>query len=164
MYTIGGIAFWVQDFARISRINDERFHLLFREERNDSVLQWFCTDASDFLAERHDACHSTVAFSATLSPIAHFTSLLGLDGGERGAADTALIPYPFPRENLSVMIDPALDTRYRSRMAQLPLLTGRIREIAAEAPGTWLLFFSQNQSAESCSMIAAAAGTSKPRM
>ncbi len=131
----------IQDFARISRINDERFHLLFREERNDSVLQWFCTDASDFLAERHNACHSTVAFSATLSPISHFTSLLGLDGGERSAADTVLIPYPFPAKNLSVMIDPALDTRYRSRMAQLPLLAGRIREIAAEAPGTWLLFF-----------------------
>jgi len=131
----------IQDFARISRITDERFHLLFREERNDSVLQWFCTDAADFLAERHDLCHSTVAFSATLSPIAHFTSLLGLDRGERRAADTMLIPYPFPRENLSVMIDPTLDTRYRSRQAQLPLLTGRIREIAAEAPGTWLLFF-----------------------
>jgi Rad3-related DNA helicase len=131
----------IQDFARISRITDDRFHLLFREERNDSVLQWFCTDAADFLAERHGCCHSTVAFSATLSPISHFTSLLGLDRGERRAADTVLIPYPFPRENLSVMIDPALDTRYRSRKAQLPLLVGRIREIAAEAPGTWLLFF-----------------------
>ena len=130
----------VTDFARIDEIRDGRFHLIYRAEPDDMVLQWFCTDSSAFLAERHASCHSTLAFSATLRPFDHFGYLLGLPP-EAPETLTVEIPYPFPPGNLRVSVDASLDTRYRMRRSQLPGLASRIGGTYREDPGTWMVFF-----------------------
>ena len=129
----------ILDFSKISDSYDSRFHLLFRAEGNDSVLQWFCTDPSEFLSERLQACHSSVAFSATLTPFDHFRDLLGfpVDQGTRYRS----ISYPFPEENLGVWIDSSIDTRYKSRTLSVTLLAEKLRNIYSSVPGTWLIFF-----------------------
>lgn len=125
------------DFARIGCSADARFHLLYRREKEDSVLQWLCTDASAFLAERFSGCHSTAAFSATLKPLHHFRQAMGLP------SDTTMVelPYPFPPERLGVWIEPRVDTRYRSRGSTLSLLASRISGVYGACPGTYLVFF-----------------------
>jgi DNA excision repair protein ERCC-2 len=130
----------VTDFARIGELRDGRFHLVYRTEPGDRVLQWFCTDSSAFLAERHDSCHSTLAFSATLKPFDHFGYLLGLPP-EAPETVTVEIPYPFPPGNLRVSVDASLDTRYGMRRSQLPGLASRIVGTYREDPGTWMVFF-----------------------
>ncbi len=130
----------ILDFARIAERKDGRFHLIFRREGDDEVLQWFCTDASAFLAERHDSCHSTLAFSATLAPFEHFAYQLGLKSGGEDL-HTVDIPYPFPSENVMVSVDATLDTRYRIRREQLPPLASRNRDVCEGGEGTWMVFF-----------------------
>ena len=128
----------VLDFAMIRDLNDSRFHLLLRKNGRDTMLQWFCTDASSFLRERHQTCRNTIGFSATLTPFEHYSDLLGFDSNE---IDTERLPYPFPEENIGVWIDPRIDTRFRQRKNSLAMLAGRIISIYHKAPGTYLLFF-----------------------
>jgi DNA excision repair protein ERCC-2 len=127
----------VIDFSRISGGSDERYHLLIRYENGEYILQWFCTDPSEFLQERLENCHSAVAFSATLAPFDHFRYLLGFPDGK--LTRTTEVEWPFPKENLGVWINPEIDTRYRHRSSSASLLVQRVSEIYAAVPGTWLL-------------------------
>jgi DNA excision repair protein ERCC-2 len=127
------------DFSKISGVSDSRFHLLIRSGNGDRILQWFCTDPSQFLWERLESCHSSIAFSATLTPFDHFRYLLGFPDDNKTVSRE--IAWPFPRENLGVWISPEVDTRYRSRKQSAYLLSSRIFEIYSSMPGTWLVFF-----------------------
>lgn len=129
----------ILDFSKISDSYDNRFHLLFRAEGNDRVLQWFCTDPSEFLSERLRACHSSIAFSATLTPFDHFRDLLGFPNEPETRYRS--ISYPFPEENLGVWIDSSIDTRYKSRTLSVTLLAEKLKNIHSNVPGTWLVFF-----------------------
>jgi len=129
----------VIDFSKISGVTDERYHLLFRREKDDMIVQWFCTDPSEFLNERLEACHSTTAFSATLTPFDHFGHLLGFP--EPGSITTKKIAWPFPRDNLGVWICSDIDTRYKARNSSAEQLADRISMIYRERQGTWLVFF-----------------------
>ncbi|OPL19020.1 MAG: hypothetical protein AVO35_03590 [Candidatus Aegiribacteria sp. MLS_C] len=124
------------DFSRIDP-DDRRYHLLIRREQEDTVLQWFCADPSAMLGERIAACSSTVAFSATMSPLEHFGGMLGFPED----ADTVDVPYPFPPENLGVWICPGMDTRYRNRDRYAPALSRMIAGLRDSVPGSWLVFF-----------------------
>lgn len=125
------------DISRVDPL-DTRYHLLFRGKGEERVLQWFCTDPSDYLGGQLESCHSRVAFSATISPFGHFKYLLGFPREETVLRD---IPYPFPRENLGVWICPDIDTRYGSRAGCSALLADRILDIHSSCPGTWIVFF-----------------------
>jgi len=127
------------DFSKISGVSDNRYHLLFRFENGDHILQWFCTDPSEFLWERLESCHSSIAFSATLTPFDHFGYLLGfLDKSKTVSMEIA---WPFPVENLGVWISPEIDTKFKSRRISSDRLARRIIEIYSAMPGTWLVFF-----------------------
>ena len=94
-------------------------HRVFAESGGDVSVTIRCLDPSGLLCERTDGCRASVFFSATLTPFEYFTSLL--DGGE--ALRTLNLDPSFPRENLSVFIDPRFSTRYRDRDRSLrPLL------------------------------------------
>lgn len=127
------------DFSRIGPEPDGRYHLIFVREGGDRLLQWYCTDPSEYLAERMDSCHSVVAFSATLSPPDHFLRMLGLD---RGGAEPSVkaLSYPFPKANLGVWIDRSVDTRYRQRRSSAPLLARNLTSLHRASPGSWLVF------------------------
>ncbi|MCD4702214.1 MAG: PD-(D/E)XK nuclease family protein [Candidatus Aegiribacteria sp.] len=127
------------DFSKIAGVSDSRYHLLFRCENGDHILQWFCTDPSLFLCERLESCHSSIAFSATLTPFDHFGYLLGFH--DENKTFSREIAWPFPVENLGVWISSEIDTRYKSRRESAALLTCRISEIYSAMPGTWLVFF-----------------------
>lgn len=129
----------VIDFSKLSGVSDNRYHLLFRLEKGDYIIQWFCTDPSGFLWDRLESCLSAIAFSATLTPFEHFRYLLGFPGG--GETVSKSIAWPFPRENLGVWIIPEIDTRYKDRRESSSLLRDRISEIYLAIPGTWLVFF-----------------------
>ncbi len=127
------------DFSKISGVSDKRYHLLLRCENGDHILQWFCTDPSLFLWERLESCHSSIAFSATLTPFDHFGYLMGFH--DENKTVSMEIAWPFPADNLRVWISPEIDTRYKYRRGSAANLTHRIREIYSSMPGTWLLFF-----------------------
>lgn len=127
----------VARYALVAERLDARFHLLARSERDDTILQWFCSDPSELTREVHGRCRSVTAFSATLSPAGHFRPLLGF-ADSAGWTETA---WPFPRENLRVWIDTTVDTRWKARKTATVQIAARIRSALAKTPGTWFAWF-----------------------
>jgi DNA excision repair protein ERCC-2 len=126
----------VRDIELLDPDNDPRYRLFLTRGDGEVSLQWFCADPSGMLATRQVRLDSVVAFSATLSPADHFRRELGLE--DSSLLETA---YPFPRGNLGLWIDPAVDTRYRARRDSLPLLAQHLEAVYLTAPGTYLVYF-----------------------
>ncbi|MDB5777516.1 MAG: DinG family ATP-dependent helicase [Herbaspirillum sp.] len=91
-----------------------------------------------FLAPRFAAAHSTVLFSATLSPWHFYADTLGLP------ADTGWIdvPSPFAAEQLSVQLISRISTRYRHRDDSLAPIADLIATQYRQQAGNYLAFFS----------------------
>lgn len=129
----------IYGFSRVSERLDDRFHLLARKEGDDTLIQWYCTDPSTFIAEEHSRCSSVTCFSATLEPMEHFASELGL--GKTDCLTTKAVGWPFPKENLKVWVDTGISTLYRYRDEQTNLIVERMQGARKKSPGTWMAFF-----------------------
>lgn len=127
----------INGFSRISERLDGRFHLLAVRDGTDSLIQYYCTDPSDFIAEEHRRCSSVACFSATLEPMDHFAWELGLSENRSDAA----VGWPFPVENLTVWVDTNINTRYRFRNEQTEPIVNRLEGARKKTPGTWMAFF-----------------------
>ncbi len=127
----------IYGFSRVSERLDERFHLLAVKEGDDTLIQYYCTDPSAFIAEEHTRCSSVSCFSATLEPMEHFATELGLSKERRETA----VGWPFPRENLRVWVDAGINTRYRHREKQTEPIARRLAGAMEKTPGTWMAFF-----------------------
>lgn len=120
-------------------------HSLFditREEDNvrqsTSVLCLRNVIPAHFLAERFRAAHSCTLFSATLSPPAFYTDLLGLPEG----TPWLNVASPFRAEQLRVRVTHDLSTRYQHRAASLQPIADLLARQYAEQSGNYLAFFS----------------------
>lgn len=127
----------IYGFSRVSERLDERFHLLALNDNGDTLIQYFCTDPSTFIAEEHSRCSSVSCFSATLEPMEHFAWELGLTGNHRSVS----VGWPFPVENLTVWVDTNINTRYRYRHEQTEPIVNRLEGAREKNPGTWMAFF-----------------------
>ncbi|MCK5132641.1 MAG: PD-(D/E)XK nuclease family protein [Candidatus Sabulitectum sp.] len=126
-------------FSRVSERLDDKFHLIARKEGNDTLIQWYCTDPSTFIAEEHSRCSSVTGFSATLEPMDHFAAELGL--GKTDSLTAKAVGWPFPRENLAVWVDTGINTRWRYRDEQTQLIIEKLQGARTKSPGTWMAFF-----------------------
>ncbi|HEY0856183.1 MAG TPA: ATP-dependent DNA helicase [Albitalea sp.] len=91
-----------------------------------------------FLRPRIAAAHSTILFSATLTPRHFYADTLGLP------ENTAWLDVeaPFEAEQLSVCIARHVSTRYRDRRASLVPIAELMAGEYASRPGNYLAFFS----------------------
>ncbi|HYW55432.1 MAG TPA: ATP-dependent DNA helicase [Polaromonas sp.] len=91
-----------------------------------------------FLAPRFAAAHSTVLFSATMSPTNFYSDMLGLPD------DTACIDVasPFHAGQLSVQVVRDVSTRYRHRENSLLPMVDLMARQYAQTPGNYLSFVS----------------------
>lgn len=90
------------------------------------------------LAPRFAAAHSTVLFSATLSPPRFYADLLGLP---RGTAWVDL-PSPFHAGQLQVQLARRISTRYHHRAESVSPIGELIAHQYRQRPGNYLAFFS----------------------
>lgn len=106
--------------------------------RGDTVLCLRNIIPASFLAHRFLAAHSTVLFSATLSPWRFYRDTLGLP------KDSAWIevPSPFKPEQLRVRIVSDISTRYRHRENSLSPIADLIFQQYEKRRGNYLAFFS----------------------
>ncbi|HBM84770.1 MAG TPA: ATP-dependent DNA helicase, partial [Halieaceae bacterium] len=105
-----------------------------------------CLEPSRLLAQRHQAMHALVAFSATLSPQRWALDTLGLQAG----AVAWCTPSPFSRDQLQVQIATHVDTRLQQREASLPVLAALLRQWLLSEPGNCLLYFPSYRYLEAC--------------
>lgn len=105
--------------------------------RNGVELHFRCLDPSSYLRESMQKVRGCALFSATLSPISYYMSALN------GTTDSPylLLPSPFPKENLHVLIAPKISLRYKDRDASLKPVSLYLKEFVQAKKGNYFIYF-----------------------
>ena len=110
---------------------------LFVFYSNDTLsLKVYCPDPSAELQKRLDKGSSAIFFSATLTPISYYKSLLCEDK----YADTLEAESPFTPSQLSVSIIDKISTRYSERERTLPAVARVIAATLSAKRGHYMVF------------------------
>ncbi len=111
---------------------------LTRYGRGRAVLGLRNLIPADFLAPRFKAAHTSVLFSATLTPSHYYRDLLGLPENTVWRE----VASPFAARQLEVRIRSDISTRYRDRDASINPIVATMAQQYQRKPGHYLAFFS----------------------
>lgn len=129
--------FEILHFKNILEIYSANYRTLITGKKTGFSLKLVCLDPGSMLDRRMSAAKSTILFSATLSPLWYFKSILG----GRDEDITLRLPSPFPRKNLLVLNDDCIETRFRHREQYLEATAHAIYNWSASHKGNVMVFF-----------------------
>jgi DNA excision repair protein ERCC-2 len=129
--------FQALSFIRTSESYDERYVTYLQETRGDFLVKLFCLDPSVRLKEALGRGRAAVLFSATLSPMDYFMNVLG---GEETSYKLKLAS-PFPAENLCLLINDRISTKYKQRAQTYEQVAEAIATVALHKEGNYLVYF-----------------------
>ncbi len=132
-----GVYFDLLHFRNTLELFGPEYRTVMTGRNRSYTIQLKCLDPSAMLNKRMDAARSTILFSATLSPLTYFRLMLG----GRDSDPTLRLPSPFPRENLQVMIDDRVETRYQMRTQHIPGIVQSLYTFLSAHKGNYLVFF-----------------------
>jgi DNA excision repair protein ERCC-2 len=131
-----GALFDLLFFRKVLAWFDSRYATVVEAEASGLRLRLLCMDPAAKLDERLGFARAAVLFSATLAPLDYHAAVLG---GGAGAVTLAL-SSPFPRENLCVLVDRSVSTRYRDRPATLSRVAAVVAAVTRSRAGSYLAF------------------------
>jgi DNA excision repair protein ERCC-2 len=132
--------FRLHSFQRTAELYDERYVTIV--EPGASVrVRLFCLDPSLLLRQALARGKAAVFFSATLTPIDYYCSLLG------GSPEDPLLqlPSPFPPERLAVLVQERIRTHFKARAETLADVVEAIRALIQGRPGNYLVYLPSYQ-------------------
>lgn len=136
---LADVFFKANGFVRASDDFDENTHrtLIVPEGKRSRIKIW-CWNPTERLSKGMKRMRGCILFSATLSPIYHYESLLSLD---RDAGDISFcLPSPFPKENL-FCASLFIPTRYRLREESAGRVAKAIYDMVSAKKGNYLACF-----------------------
>jgi len=125
-------------FIRTADSYDERYVTYMQITGDDFRVKLFCLDPSVRLKEALERGRAAVLFSATLSPMDYFMNVLG---GEEASFKLKLTS-PFPSENLCLLINDRISTKYKQRASTYDLVAEAISAAVFNKEGNYLVYFS----------------------
>ncbi|MBE6070481.1 MAG: ATP-dependent DNA helicase [Clostridium butyricum] len=127
--------FEIYSFTNIIQLYDENYVTLIKKEGKDVSIGLFCVNPAKNIKTYLNKCYSVIFFSATLSPINYYVSMLG------GNSDSyrVKLPSPFKKENLKMYLTP-INLRYRYRKQTLPRVSEKIYNFINEKIGNYIIF------------------------
>ncbi len=144
-------------FLRAMDFFDEGYKLFLTLDGENIRIKLFNIDTGRLIKERIEHGHGAVFFSATLSPIEYYRSLLG---GDR-TSEVIEAGSPFDPAQLSVSIVDKISTRYSERERTLPAVCRTIAGVMAAKRGHYMVFA---PSFEYCSTLARAFREKYPKI
>ena len=126
----------VNRFNRILELVNDSYLLYVEVNKENVVLNVDCLDASKFLNGCLEAIKGSVLFSATLSPLEYYINTLG--GKEKDAS--MVLPSPFPRDNLKIIIAPNVSIRYKKRDESYQKVADYIASFVKNKVGNYFVF------------------------
>jgi DNA excision repair protein ERCC-2 len=133
--------FKVNSFLRTAEYYDERFVTYIEASSSEVSIKLFCLDPSFLLRECMKKGKAVVLFSATLSPMEYFIQVLG--GDEKSYR--MRLASPFPKENLCLLVEDKISTKYKRREYTYDKLTEAINNVVKRREGNYLVFFPSYQ-------------------
>ena len=127
-------------FLRVAEQFDVDYAACYEAHPKDLRVKLFCIDPSRLIGDALNRCRSAVFFSATLTPLDYFKTMLASD-----KARALSLPSPFPAENLAVFTADRLSTYYRHRDRTRFEVAHILRCLVRPHAGNYLLFFPSYQ-------------------
>lgn len=124
-------------FIRISEFYDEKYVTYVEKYSDDVKVKLFCIDPSYLLGEAMKRGKSSVLFSATLTPLDYFSYILG---GEKEDY-RIIIPSPFPRWNLGLLLADNISTRFKNRELSYSKVAEVIYAVTKTKAGNYIAYF-----------------------
>lgn len=128
--------FKVNWFLKVSEMYETNYATCLEQTQRDLSVKLYCIDPSGQLRETFARANSSVLFSATITPMDYFAQTLGL----RDSVEKRILPSPFPRKNLCLLVSDKVSTLYRKRFQTREALTRTIGAIAARK-GNYMVYF-----------------------
>ena len=126
----------VNRFNRILEMVNNSYLTYVEVNHGIVVLNVICLDASKFLNGCLSAIKGSVLFSATLSPLDYYINTLG--GTDKDAS--LVLPSPFPRDNLKIVIAPNVSIRYKKRDTSYQKVAEYIASFVKNKIGNYFVF------------------------
>ena len=132
--------FQMHSFRRTAELYDERFITII-ESTPDVKVRQFCLDPSLLLRKALARGKAAIFFSATLTPMDYYRTLLG------GEPENPVLQLssPFPAENLAVLIQDRIQTHFKGRTESLGDVVEAVGTLVNGRPGNYLVYFPSYQ-------------------
>lgn len=124
------------NYNKISDLYDEHFVTCIQKEAQYIRTKLYCMNPRNPLIEMMRKGRATIFFSATLSPIDYYLTLLGGDD----ASLRLSLPSPFPKEHVHVLINNQISTRYKNRESSLSDIVHMIEACVQMRSGNYIVF------------------------
>jgi len=130
----------LQSFRRTAELYDERYVTII-ESGPAMKIRLFCLDPSFLLRQALTRGRAAIFFSATLTPTDYYLTLLG------GAPEDPVLQLssPFPKENLAVLVQDRIQTRFKGRAESLGNVADAIGILVQGRRGNYLIYFPSYQ-------------------
>lgn len=129
--------FDILTFLKIAELYDERYITWVQTKGGEVVLRLFCLDPSYLLSKAMERGKASVLFSATLTPLDYFISVLGGDENSKRLT----LASPFPQENLCLLVSDRISTKYKDRQDSLVPVADQIALTVSGKKGNYLAYF-----------------------
>jgi DNA excision repair protein ERCC-2 len=132
--------FRLHSFRRTAELYDERFVTII-ESGPAIKVRLFCLDPSLLLRKALARGKAAIFFSATLTPMDYYRTLLG------GAPEDPVLQLssPFPSQNLAVLIQDRIQTHFKGRADSLGDVVEAIGTLVRGRRGIYLVYFPSYQ-------------------
>ena len=132
--------FRLHSFRRTAELYDERFVTII-ESGPAIKVRLFCLDPSLLLRKALARGKAAIFFSATLTPMDYYRTLLG------GAPEDPVLQLssPFPSQNLAVLIQDRIQTHFKGRAESLGDVVEAIGTLVRGRRGNYLVYFPSYQ-------------------
>jgi DNA excision repair protein ERCC-2 len=127
----------VNHFLTIWDLYDSRYITSYKTEAKNLKIKLYCIDPSSDMHAALSRGSSAIFLSATLEPMDYFIKILGCDS----EAHRLILPSPFPRENLEVIIASRISTLYRDREYTKTKVAEMLAGLARSRPGNYIFYF-----------------------
>ncbi len=121
-------------------IKDKEAHIRFiRKEKNGISVKYNALDVSPLTKKIFENCYSSVLMSATLTPLAMYQDVLGLD---KGKTITKEYPNPFDKEKKLNLLITDSSTKFTQRNdVEYKKIASHVEKCVNAIPGNCVVFF-----------------------
>lgn len=133
--------FEVLNYLKIADLYDERYVTCVESAGSEVEIRQLCLDPSLLLKKAMSKGRASVLFSATLTPLDYFRSILGGDSEDK----TYGLPSPYSSSRLCLMVADWISTRYQHREGSVQPICDLIHSVIQEKTGNYLVYFPSYQ-------------------
>ena len=126
----------VNRFSKMLEFVGGNYLCYINKDRDNITLNLSCMDTSKYLTTCLNHLKGSVLFSATLSPLNYYVNTLGGDDDDA----RLILPSPFPRDNLKIIIAPYVSIRYKNRESSYQKVADYIESFVKNKVGNYFIF------------------------